>query len=78
LMLGARQVGRNRLGRSPRKLDLGDLIGVEGAFGKTKMGEPTIFVDKLTILTKSLEPHPDKWGGMAEIEYRLRPPLPST
>ena len=71
LMLGARQVGETGWALA-QELDLGDLIGVEGAFGKTKMGEPTIFVDKLTILTKSLEPHPDKWGGMSEVEYRLR------
>jgi lysyl-tRNA synthetase class 2 len=53
-------------------LDLGDLIGVDGRFGKTRRGEPTIFVDKLTYLGKSLLPHPDKWGGMADIEFRLR------
>ena len=32
----------------------------------------TIFVDKFTYLGKSLLPHPDKWGGMADIEFRLR------
>jgi lysyl-tRNA synthetase class 2 len=36
------------------------------------MGELTIFADQLTMLCKSLEQHPDKWGGMQEIEYRLR------
>jgi lysyl-tRNA synthetase, class II len=71
LMIGAKQVGETGWALA-QELDLGDLIGVEGSYGKTKMGEPTIFVDKLTILTKSLEPHPDKWGGMSEMEYRLR------
>jgi lysyl-tRNA synthetase, class II len=71
LHIGAKQVGETGWALA-QELDLGDLIGVEGTFGKTKMGEPTIFVDRLTFLTKSLEPHPDKWGGMAEIEYRLR------
>ncbi len=55
-----------------QNLDLGDLIGVEGLFGKTRMGELTIFVDKLTFLGKSLQPHPDKWGGMQDMEFRLR------
>jgi lysyl-tRNA synthetase class 2 len=55
-----------------QNLDLGDLIGVEGVFGKTRMGEPTIFVDRLTYLGKSLLPHPDKWGGMQDMEFRLR------
>jgi lysyl-tRNA synthetase class 2 len=53
-------------------LDLGDLVGVDGEFGKTKTGEPTIQVEKLTFLTKSLEPHPKDVFGMGDIEYRLR------
>jgi len=53
-------------------LDLGDLIGVEGEFGKTKTGELTIQVDKLTYLTKSLEPHPKDVFGLADEETRLR------
>ena len=53
-------------------LDLGDLIGVEGEFGKTKTGELTIQVTGLTFLTKSLEPHPKDTYGLGDIEYRLR------
>jgi len=53
-------------------LDLGDLIGVDGEYGVTKTGEPTIQVDKLTFLTKSLEPHPKDTYGLGDIEYRLR------
>lgn len=53
-------------------LDLGDLIGVDGEFGRTKTGELTIQVEKLTFLTKSLEPHPKDVFGMGDIEYRLR------
>ena len=53
-------------------LDLGDLIGVDGTFGKTKTGELTIQVTKLTFLTKSLEPHPKDVFGLGDIEYRLR------
>lgn len=53
-------------------LNLGDLIGVDGEFGKTKTGELTIQVQKLTFLTKSLEPHPKDVFGMGDIEYRLR------
>jgi lysyl-tRNA synthetase class 2 len=71
VMVGQRQVGETGWALA-QELDLGDLIGVAGTFGKTKMGEPTIFAEKLTILSKSLEPHPDKWGGMADTEYRLR------
>jgi lysyl-tRNA synthetase, class II len=53
-------------------LDLGDLIGVDGEFGITKTGEPTIQVDQLTFLTKSLEPHPKDTYGLGDEEFRLR------
>ena len=53
-------------------LDLGDLIGVDGEFGKTKTGELTIQIEKLTFLAKSLEPHPKDVFGMGDMEYRLR------
>ncbi len=71
VMLGQKQIGDIGWGLA-QELDLGDLVGIEGKFGKTKRGEPTIFAEKLTFLSKSLEPHPDKWGGMSEMEYRLR------
>ena len=53
-------------------LDLGDIVGVRGEFGKTRTGELTIQVDELTFLTKSLEPHPKDVFGLGDIEYRLR------
>ena len=53
-------------------LDLGDIVGVAGEFGKTKTGELTIQVDKLTFLTKSLEPHPKDVFGLGDMEFRLR------
>lgn len=71
VMLGQKQVGEAGWALA-QELDLGDLIGIEGKFGKTKRGEPTIFAEKLTFLGKSLEPHPDKWAGLADMEYRLR------
>jgi lysyl-tRNA synthetase class 2 len=71
IFIGQKQVGD--LGwKLAHELDLGDLVGVEGTFGKTKKGEPTIFAEKLTFLTKSILPHPDKWAGMQEMEFRLR------
>src|SRR5882672_12505047 len=70
-MLGQKQIGESGWALA-QELDLGDLVGIEGKFGKTKRGEPTIFAEKLTFLSKSLEPHPDKWSGMSDMEYRLR------
>lgn len=71
VMLGSKQIGE--LGwKVAELLDLGDLVGVDGEFGKTKMGEPTIRASQLTFLTKSLEPHPAGYYGMSDEEYRLR------
>jgi lysyl-tRNA synthetase class 2 len=71
VMIGQKQVGQTGWALA-QLLDLGDFIGVEGTFGKTKMGEPTIFAEQLNFLGKSLLPHPDKWGGMQDMEFRLR------
>ena len=71
VMVGKKQVGDTGWALA-QELDLGDLIGVEGPFGKSKLGEPTIFANKLTFLAKSLEPHPSNFYGMHDEEYRLR------
>lgn len=71
VMIGQKQVGENGW-QLTQNLDLGDLVGVDGTFGKTRTGEPTIFAEKLTYLGKSLQPHPDKYAGMQDIEFRLR------
>jgi lysyl-tRNA synthetase, class II len=71
VMIGKKQVGEQNWALA-KQLDLGDLLGVEGNFGKTKTGELTVFAEQLTFLGKSLQPHPDKHGGMQDIEFRLR------
>jgi lysyl-tRNA synthetase, class II len=71
VMIGQKQVGEQGW-QLTQLLDLGDLVGVDGVFGKTRKGEPTIRAEGLTFLTKSLEPHPEKFHGMADEEYRLR------
>jgi lysyl-tRNA synthetase class 2 len=71
VMAGQKQVGEVGW-QLAQLLDLGDLVGVDGTFGKTRRGEPTVFADGLTMLAKSLEPHPDKLKGLAEEELRLR------
>src|SRR5205809_6174653 len=44
-----------------RLLDIGDLIGVEGACFVTKSSEPTLKVCTFTLLAKALRPLPEKW-----------------
>lgn len=55
-----------------KKIDLGDIIGIEGHLFRTHKGELTIFVKKLTLLSKTLLPLADKHGGLADKELRYR------
>jgi lysyl-tRNA synthetase class 2 len=54
------------------KLDIGDIIGVAGKVFKTRMGEITISINELTLLSKSLRPLPEKWHGLKDVELRYR------
>jgi lysyl-tRNA synthetase, class II len=53
-------------------LDLGDLVGVEGAPFRTRRGELSLRVDDWTLLAKSLRPPPDKYHGLTDVEQRYR------
>jgi lysyl-tRNA synthetase class 2 len=53
-------------------VDAGDLIGVEGSLRRTDRGELSIKVKRWQMLSKSLQPLPDKWHGLADVEKRYR------
>ncbi|HUU97261.1 MAG TPA: lysine--tRNA ligase, partial [Phycisphaerae bacterium] len=53
-------------------LDLGDIVGVEGRLGRTNTGELTLWVTRLTLLSKCLRPPPEKWHGLTDVEARYR------
>ena len=53
-------------------VDAGDLIGVRGILRRTDRGELSVKVAEWTMLTKSLQPLPDKWHGLADVEKRYR------
>ncbi len=53
-------------------LDLGDLIGVDGAPLRSRHGELTLRVDGFQILAKALRPPPDKHHGLTDVETRHR------
>ncbi len=53
-------------------MDIGDWIGVYGIIKKTNKGELSIKVEKWEMLSKSLQPLPDKWHGLTDIEKRYR------
>ncbi|MEK7548719.1 MAG: lysine--tRNA ligase [Patescibacteria group bacterium] len=53
-------------------LDLGDYLWVRGEFFLTKTGEPTLKLQDLVLLAKSLLPIPDSWQGLKDTETRYR------
>jgi lysyl-tRNA synthetase, class II len=55
-----------------KKIDLGDILGVEGHLFRTNKGELTIYAKKVTLLCKTLLPLADKHAGLADKELRYR------
>jgi lysyl-tRNA synthetase class 2 len=55
-----------------QELDIGDIIGARGKLFRTRTGEPTLEVENLTLLAKSLRPPPEKWHGLADVDTRYR------
>ena len=52
--------------------DMGDIVGVEGFVFKTRTGEITVHAQKITLLSKSLLPLPEKWHGLKDQDTRYR------
>ena len=55
-----------------KEIDIGDIVGARGVVFRTRSAEPTIRVKTLTILTKSLQPLPEKWHGLSDVDIRYR------
>lgn len=55
-----------------KKIDLGDILGIEGYLFHTNKGELTLFATQVTLLCKTLLPLPDKHAGLADKELRYR------
>lgn len=53
-------------------VERGDIIGVSGHVFRTKVGELTIWVDDVTLLTKSVISLPEKFHGLKDVEKRYR------
>jgi lysyl-tRNA synthetase class 2 len=64
-------LGEEAMGRL-LSLDLGDLLGVDGAPLRSRHGELTLRVDGFEILGKALRPPPDKHAGLTDVETRHR------
>ncbi|KNY27150.1 lysine--tRNA ligase [Pseudobacteroides cellulosolvens] len=55
-----------------KKYDIGDIVGVSGEVFRTHSGEVSIKVKEITLLTKSLQPLPEKWHGLKDMDLRYR------
>ena len=55
-----------------RKLDVGDVIGVDGPVFRTRTGELTVLANGVELLAKSLRSPPEKWHGLQNKETRYR------
>ena len=55
-----------------KKLDVGDVIGIEGEVFKTKTGEISIHASHVTLLSKSLQILPEKFHGLTNTDIRYR------
>ncbi len=55
-----------------KKLDIGDILGAEGEVFTTQTGEISIRATKLTLLSKSLQPLPEKFHGLVDTDLRYR------
>lgn len=55
-----------------KKYDIGDIVGVKGEVFKTRKGEISIKVSEIILLSKSLQPLPEKWHGLKDMDLRYR------
>jgi lysyl-tRNA synthetase class 2 len=57
-----------------RKFDIGDVVGVEGRFFRTKTDELTLNCRVARLLSKSIRQLPEKYHGLKDVETRIRQP----
>ena len=55
-----------------KKLDIGDLLGIQGEAFRPQKGEISVAVSELTLLSKNLIPLPEKWHGLKDTDMRYR------
>jgi len=69
-------VKRDDIGTDEYKLfktyDIGDIVGIEGFVFKTKTEEVSVHVEKLVLLSKSLQVLPEKHHGLKDVDLRYR------
>lgn len=69
-------VARDVIGEEPyagfKKSDIGDIYGIKGYLFRTKTGEISIHASEMVLLSKSLQPLPEKFHGITNTDMRYR------
>lgn len=69
-------VARDFVGEEPykdfKKFDIGDIVGIKGEVFRTRTGEISIHASEIVLLSKSLQPLPEKYHGLTNVDTRYR------
>jgi lysyl-tRNA synthetase, class II len=71
-LMATREQAAGTLVEQLEQLDLGDIVGAEGLLTRTRRGEPSLSLERLTMLAKSLRPPAAKGKGFTDVEQRYR------
>ncbi len=66
------QIGEDAYQQVLKLFDLGDFVGAEGELFRTRMGEVSLRVNSITMLSKALNAPPEKWHGLTDVDTRYR------
>jgi lysyl-tRNA synthetase class 2 len=72
LWLSRAEVGDQWFDRFRDDIDTFDIVEATGTLRRTKTGEASLFVSTLAVLAKALNPPPEKWHGLTDVEARHR------
>lgn len=72
LWISRADLGETWFERFRDELDTFDIIQASGTLRRTKTGEPSLFVTEITLLAKAINPPPEKWAGLQDVEERQR------
>jgi lysyl-tRNA synthetase class 2 len=72
LWLSRADLGDEWFDRFANDIDTFDIVEAHGTLRRTKAGEASVFVDGMALLSKAINPPPDKWHGLTDTEARLR------
>jgi lysyl-tRNA synthetase, class II len=72
LWISRTDVGDETFERFRDDIDSFDIIEAEGTLRRTQKGERSLYVRSLTVMAKALNPPPEKWAGLQDVEERTR------